>query len=305
MRYLALVASIALAPGCIITSDDSTAFCGDGKVDPGEACDDGNSRDGDGCSASCNLEVTPHATTATWSFQTTAGVAQSCPSGFDTAIVVSWKVDGSGNPIGTCTPADASSESCYVDKFPCAAKTGTTGPIPDIAQFPDAASGNQQFLTYVAIANHDGTSVYATTLADVEDLTTADQVFPSDPAQEHGTIYTDGGRFAAHWLLVGASGALTCASAMSSRISLVTKSTAAPDGIVAIFNCDDTVGITTGIAAGDYTIQITALDGSSPAKPLGTVTSLAAQTIHGPAACTPTADCVTDLGTVTLNVAGH
>lgn len=29
------------------------AFCGDGNVDPNEACDDGNNLDGDGCSASC------------------------------------------------------------------------------------------------------------------------------------------------------------------------------------------------------------------------------------------------------------
>jgi cysteine-rich repeat protein len=28
-------------------------FCGDGRIDPGEVCDDGNNRDGDGCSADC------------------------------------------------------------------------------------------------------------------------------------------------------------------------------------------------------------------------------------------------------------
>ena len=31
-------------------------FCGDGNVDPGEQCDDGNNVDGDGCSAECLLE---------------------------------------------------------------------------------------------------------------------------------------------------------------------------------------------------------------------------------------------------------
>ena len=31
-------------------------FCGDGNLDPGEACDDGNNVDGDGCSAICMLE---------------------------------------------------------------------------------------------------------------------------------------------------------------------------------------------------------------------------------------------------------
>jgi len=30
--------------------------CGNGKIDPGEECDDGNKKDGDGCSSSCKLE---------------------------------------------------------------------------------------------------------------------------------------------------------------------------------------------------------------------------------------------------------
>ena len=29
--------------------------CGDRSVDPGEECDDGNDRDGDGCSSACQL----------------------------------------------------------------------------------------------------------------------------------------------------------------------------------------------------------------------------------------------------------
>lgn len=31
-------------------------FCGDGNIDPGEQCDDGNNIDGDGCSADCTFE---------------------------------------------------------------------------------------------------------------------------------------------------------------------------------------------------------------------------------------------------------
>jgi cysteine-rich repeat protein len=31
-------------------------YCGDGILDPGEECDDGNNEDGDGCSATCELE---------------------------------------------------------------------------------------------------------------------------------------------------------------------------------------------------------------------------------------------------------
>ena len=37
-------------------SPDAKSPCGNGKKDPGEACDDGNTHDGDGCSATCTLE---------------------------------------------------------------------------------------------------------------------------------------------------------------------------------------------------------------------------------------------------------
>lgn len=33
--------------------------CGDGSVDPGEQCDDGNTANGDGCSSTCRIEVKP------------------------------------------------------------------------------------------------------------------------------------------------------------------------------------------------------------------------------------------------------
>ncbi len=36
--------------------DDAFCLCGNGVLDPGEACDDGNNIDGDGCSSSCQLE---------------------------------------------------------------------------------------------------------------------------------------------------------------------------------------------------------------------------------------------------------
>src|SRR5213075_2532769 len=31
--------------------------CGNGKMEPGEVCDDGNARDGDGCSSGCRVEL--------------------------------------------------------------------------------------------------------------------------------------------------------------------------------------------------------------------------------------------------------
>jgi cysteine-rich repeat protein len=38
-------------------------FCGDGSLDPGEECDDGNNDDGDGCAADCTIEQDVPATT--------------------------------------------------------------------------------------------------------------------------------------------------------------------------------------------------------------------------------------------------
>ncbi len=37
-------------------SDEELPICGDGVLDPGEACDDDNADDGDGCSSSCQVE---------------------------------------------------------------------------------------------------------------------------------------------------------------------------------------------------------------------------------------------------------
>jgi cysteine-rich repeat protein len=60
-----ILAAVALAlPACAgeISSpsggDDTSATCGNGAVDQGEQCDDGNTAAGDGCSASCQMEAT-------------------------------------------------------------------------------------------------------------------------------------------------------------------------------------------------------------------------------------------------------
>src|SRR5207249_455274 len=47
------------APRCLtpILSLLEEGQCGDGVLDPGEECDDGNVQSGDGCSATCRPEV--------------------------------------------------------------------------------------------------------------------------------------------------------------------------------------------------------------------------------------------------------
>jgi cysteine-rich repeat protein len=62
MRTL-LLASLALIPACLIgtgniSGDDqkTPGVCGDGIVNSGETCDDGNTASGDGCSSTCQTE---------------------------------------------------------------------------------------------------------------------------------------------------------------------------------------------------------------------------------------------------------
>lgn len=40
--------------GSATTADTCYLSCGDGVLDSGEVCDDGNNIDGDGCSADCS-----------------------------------------------------------------------------------------------------------------------------------------------------------------------------------------------------------------------------------------------------------
>ncbi len=78
LRYrLAQVAPVVLGeidPAPLIDVDTripSCAVCGDGTREPDEACDDGNTSDGDGCDARCRLETTTTTSTTTTSTSST------------------------------------------------------------------------------------------------------------------------------------------------------------------------------------------------------------------------------------------
>jgi cysteine-rich repeat protein len=64
MKNFTWLAALAFAAGCSFGDNNAARStghhaCGDGIVDPGEGCDDGNTVSGDGCSATCTVE-TPH-----------------------------------------------------------------------------------------------------------------------------------------------------------------------------------------------------------------------------------------------------
>ena len=74
LRHLVAVLALATLSGFVVISCDDdgkstpssdaditgseTSSCGNGIVDIGEQCDDGNTNDGDGCSADCLIELT-------------------------------------------------------------------------------------------------------------------------------------------------------------------------------------------------------------------------------------------------------
>ena len=59
IEILAVVGGLALLGGCIEWPElyERAGFCGNGGLDRGEECDDGNAQSGDGCSAGCRREL--------------------------------------------------------------------------------------------------------------------------------------------------------------------------------------------------------------------------------------------------------
>lgn len=240
-------------------------MCGDGIVDPGEQCDDGNPVAGDGCTA-CTLDSGGGAHVgATWQIKNVAGATQGCPTGFDTAALVNQPIDASGNPVG----------QPIIDLFDCVAGQGTSAELPATT-----------YETYVEITDHAGTNVYAKSVPADLDVTTTDLTYNTD-------ILTDGGYFAFAWMLTQGGAPVTCSQAglsgSSASIDLVATISGGTAGAADLFTCDDGFGVTAGYIAGDYTVSIDAYDGSTVAGQAPTInTSIQPQ------------NQVTNLGTVTI-----
>ncbi len=84
-------------------SDCTAAYCGDGNLDPGEDCDDGNNREGDCCSADCRI-ATEGAACDDGSFCTAVDTCDAegrCRGTGDPCA----GPDGDGNCSETCNPA--------------------------------------------------------------------------------------------------------------------------------------------------------------------------------------------------------
>jgi cysteine-rich repeat protein len=263
MKILGLLALVA--SGC--TTSASVAVCGDGILDPGEGCDDGNNISGDGCSATCTVETVGRSgyITAKWDLTNVAHQHLDCPGGFDTAALYSQEVDASFNNVG----------APVIDLFNSTDFTGRT-----------AALSPTTYYSWVSIANTNNSSQYATSTEAFVDLTAADKTYSAD-------ILEDGGYFQFQWALTLGGNPTTCAAQANVKgIESVSTDTANSSNFASdIFPCADHVGITSGFSAGMYTVSIDALNASNQA--IGTPVNLTNKTITAP-------NKVTNLGTVTI-----
>ena len=208
---------------------------------------------------------------ASWSLRSEATNATApCPPGFDTAALYNQPVDANGNNAG----------AVIIDLFTCAAGSGRSAPLPPM-----------EYLTWVEIADHNNTSVYAKSLSAFVDVTLEDKTFNTQ-------ILVDGGYFQLSWQLQGGTSnqPLTCAAANSKGVEAVGTDVSNPNNSNSdIFPCTDLRGITAGYTEGQYTISVAALNAADAS--IGTAPALTNKVIQSP-------NKVTDLGMITIPITG-
>ncbi len=108
--------------------DDCEALCGDGALDLGETCDDGNTTAGDGCDASCQSEVAiPTGFRITSLEVRDPHVFLSCAADVTTAAndIFQDAIDmNSLDTVGVFRPLDPAATSTPMDVYPGASCTG-------------------------------------------------------------------------------------------------------------------------------------------------------------------------------------
>jgi len=172
-RFLAMC-RFAAAIACMLTVTASLAraqappVCGNGVIETGEMCDDGNTLGGDGCSATCQIENQCYDPGNTFSFFLWS---DSYTSAGDSGVqrVMADAVDRSRYPnrtiprfwIATGDIPFMTVSSTYLDDL-----NGTISNTPDGANYPFmCTASNGQFPYFVAIGNHDIDGYLTTTPA--------------------------------------------------------------------------------------------------------------------------------------------
>ena len=145
------------------SNGSDSATCGNGVVDPGEQCDDGNTVSGDGCSSTCQLEGSAGQVCSPHSFRcgsnddvevcNNAGTAwlfdQSCTSGCAGGVCT--------DP--TCTPGATRCQGTEVQT--CASDGSTWNPTQTCTTFCELGQCALTGLMVGSNSNYDGTVIVA------------------------------------------------------------------------------------------------------------------------------------------------
>lgn len=222
---------------------------------------------------------------ATWQVATIDSAGNTtqipCPPGIDTAALHTVAASPDGTALDPCTDINS---DCYIDLFNCSDGAGVSSALPA-----------QNYLTWMELTDHNGTTVYATSTEAFVDITNQDLSF-------NVQILDNGGYFKLSWELQGEQSGQTLActdtdAASSAGGSVETTATIA-GGSAALsdkFTCEDHFGYSAGLPEGTYTVQVDALNSQDQA--LGPGTTLTNKSIAGP-------NGITDLGTVIIPITG-
>jgi cysteine-rich repeat protein len=119
-------------------ADPDCQFCGNGAVEPGEECDDGNNVNGDGCDKNCVLEQPANRPPVAVCANRTVVADASCGA---TASIDNGSFDPDGNPI-TCTqtPVAFSGTGATTVILTCSDGTATSAPCTATVTVVDSSA---------------------------------------------------------------------------------------------------------------------------------------------------------------------
>jgi cysteine-rich repeat protein len=274
--------------------------CGDGIVNGADECDDGNTTPGDGCSATCmiecgNGELDPNEQCDDGNLIPSDGCSATCTTEASYSFTATWQIKTFGGQVQACPQGF---DTAAVISQPLDASGAAVG--TQIVDLFDCSAGTGTiapiyegtYRVHIAITNTNGTLTYASTVATRLVLDASGKTIATQ-------ILTDGGYFGWAWALVGASSnnALTCAQIPNlDGVELVSTVTSTTMAYADLFDCEAGSGVTAGLPAGSYTVSADAFSTSGDA--LGTAPPLVSRQIMGP-------NRVTDLGTITIPIDGQ
>ncbi len=149
-----------------ISEQTPNPICGDGSKSTNEQCDDANNINGDGCSATCQIEQTPQTpnipseTTSSFALQVNAGIGQSITLpqntvlltgsiASDKPVTLQWsKIKGPGtvtfsSPFALSTPAAFSKAGVYVLRL--AASSSSSSKYDEVTIVVNSQSSAENF----------------------------------------------------------------------------------------------------------------------------------------------------------------